>query len=182
MFKTSLIASAALVALSFSQAEARINPGFTLTSEAQQKLEHLRATSDSVKNNADQLRMAAKNAELSPEGHTSTLETMRAAINDMGRTMDVLQAEHSSLSSWEQEAVAKTAPLLKNAAENTDTAINTLKADDQYLWNPVYTSSLNHISQDTKQMATILKDDLKLAQLRHQEQRLDQSLATSQAH
>jgi signal transduction histidine kinase len=180
MFMKSLIASAALVVMSLATAQAHITPvTFTIADEAQQNLEKLRSASDSVNNDADVLRMAAKNVELSPDGHRSMLAAMRDSINQMGRTISSLQAEHEALPTWEQKAISKAEPLLQNAAENTDKAIDVLNKDENYVWNPAYTASLDKIYQDSKELTTTLDDYLKLAQLRQEERHVEGDLSST---
>jgi hypothetical protein len=144
--------------------------------EAKQTLEDLQMSATAVENQADELRTFIDNPHLSPESHIDKLIAMREEINRMGREMHILDTERGALPSWEQQAVDKTLPLLKDSAANTTSAIEYLNTNRTHLWGDEYRGYADSVWQDSEQMAKTLKNYLKLAKLRQEEQPLENTL------
>jgi hypothetical protein len=167
-----------VITLSLSLAQARVKTAgrITVADEAKRTLEDLQVSAASLENEADQLRMIVANPQLSPESHSHILMAMREEINRMGREIYNLDADREALPLWEQQAVNKALPLLKDTAANTENAIEYFNDNKDHLWAEAYRGYADRLWQDSEQMAKTLTNYLKLAKLQGQEQHLEDSI------
>ncbi|PYV53080.1 MAG: hypothetical protein DMG98_22020 [Acidobacteria bacterium] len=75
---------------------------------------------------ADQME-AFTRSNVSWESHATMLEDIKQHINDLGRVTEKLQSERNSASPWQQQAIDRMLPLMRELASNTTAAINHLK-------------------------------------------------------
>ena len=101
---------------------------------------------------------------------------MREDINRIGSELQSLDTMRDSLSPWEVKALDQTLPLMHDAADNAEKAIQTFNSDRPRLWASSYVDDTAQVSKDTDQVASILRDYLKLAKTRDREERLQRSL------
>lgn len=75
---------------------------------------------------ADQME-AFTRSNVSWESHATMLEDIKQHINDLGRVTEKLQSERNSASPWQQQAIDRMLPLMRELASNTTAAINHLR-------------------------------------------------------
>jgi chromosome condensin MukBEF complex kleisin-like MukF subunit len=148
----------------------------TIATEASGNLRDLEMTAAAVRDEADLLRVDISNTESDSEVHAERLMTLKDEVNRMGREVATLESERDSLAPWEQKAIDKTLPLLRDTAANTQKAIEYMDNNKTYLWNPQYRSYADRIWQDSQQIAKTLGEYRKYAKSHDQEQRLEQTL------
>ena len=176
MTKKSLsIASALLIASSLSMAQFASAKSDNATA-AKETLKDIEETALAATDEAEHLEQFIENPAYSPESHLYKLMTLREEVNRMGRDVGSLQAERDSLAPWEQQALDKTLPLLKETAANTKNAIEYFNENRSHLWADNYHEYASHIWRDSEQIAKTLKDYLKYAKAHDQERQLEQSL------
>lgn len=180
--KSSSIASAMLIALSLSTAQAAGGRGANLEvpQEARETLKDIETSALQAETQADQLRTIITNQNLSWESHLSELNALKQEVNSMGKEMASLENERESLAPWEQQAVDKVLPLLKDTATNTTNAILYLNDNKVHLWSsPDYRAEADRIRQDSEQISKTLKDYLKFSKASNQERQLRGSLGVT---
>ena len=175
--KTFFVLSAMVFTVTPSRAQARVR--ITIADEARRTLEDLRVSAAAIEHDADQLARFASDPQVSVESHSQNLMDIKEEINKMGREMAVLDAEHDALPEWEQQAVSKALPLLKDSAANAESALEYLNANKSHLWTETYRGYADQVRQDSEQVAKTLTDYLKLARLEGQERRLQDNLGTA---
>jgi hypothetical protein len=176
------IAPVVFITLSMSLAQARsVQGNAAAAEEARRTLKELRASAVVVENEADELNLFEKNPQISPETEIVTLMALKSEINKMGREMYALDSERDSLTPWEQQAISKTLPLLKDSAENTQAAIEYCNENRNHLWTKANRTYAERLVQDSEQMEKTLRDYLKYASVHEQEQHLETSLGTAAA-
>lgn len=169
-----IFTSALLVAGSLSLAQAAHLPGnLAVSSEAETTLHDLRSTALAAEYDADELRLATTNSNLGPEMHLYELNALKSEINTMGKELNTLEQERTSLTPWEQQVIAKAHPLLKDAAANTENAINYFNENRHHLWAPEYRQYADHAWQDSEQIQKMLKNYLSYGKARDQEQKYE---------
>jgi hypothetical protein len=65
-------------------------------------------------------------SDVSWQSHASMLNRIRDHVNNMGKILEKLQSERDEASPWQQEAIDRMVPLLKDIAANTTAAIEHL--------------------------------------------------------
>jgi len=65
---------------------------------------------------------------------------------------------------------------MHQAADNAEKAIQTYNSDRPWLWATSYVDDTAQVFKDTDQVASILRDYLKLAKTREREERLEHNL------
>jgi len=161
-----------LIALSFSTAHA----AGRRSDEARDTLEDMDISAAAVADEADQLVQISQSNQLSAETHITMLNAIKEDVNRMGREIASLEGERDSLPKWEQRASDKTLPLLKETADNTRKALEYAGQNRTRLWMEDYRNYANTIWRDSGQIAKTLKDYLKYARARGEEQELEQDL------
>lgn len=135
-------------------------------------LEELRSVAANTADEADHLRMDANNSALSSDSHLSPLWTLKQDINTMGKEIATLEAERDTLQPWEQQAVDKVQPLLKEAATNAEEAIEYFNNNHNFLWSPEYRGYAEKVKKDSAQIAKTLKNYLKYEKVQKEEEQL----------
>lgn len=135
-------------------------------------LEEMHSIAANTSSEAEHLRMDASNAALSSDSHLSPLWTLKTDINTMGKEIATLEAERDTLQPWEQQAIGKVEPLLKEAATNTEEAIEFFNNNHNFLWSPQYRAYAERVKKDSDQIAKTLKNYLKYEKVQNQEEQL----------
>jgi hypothetical protein len=123
---------------------------------------------------ADLLQQAG--TQITADSQYEHLTALRDEINAIGRGISSLDAESQSLAPWEKQAMDKVQPLLHETAADTEKAINFFNANKHELWREDYRNDVSGAFHGSEQIEKTLKDYLKFAQARDEEQRLRQSL------
>lgn len=169
--RTLSIASATLITVGLSLGQAGARMHHTSTDEARKTLREIEVLAVDVEDQADQLGHISQDQNLSAYSHLTRLNAMKDEVNQMGRELAVLEAERDALPSWEQKAIDDTLPMLKDAAENTGSAIEYFNESRTHLWTPDFRGYANRVYEDSRQIAKSLKSDLRYDKVRDQERR-----------
>ncbi|HEY3619716.1 MAG TPA: hypothetical protein VGK96_23150, partial [Candidatus Sulfotelmatobacter sp.] len=111
-----LLASLVVFAVPLLFAVDQENPEITrLLSDAREKAAVLSRDADEME--------SLTRSDVSWQSHAAMLDTMRDDVNDMGKIVEKLEASRSSASQWQQQAIDRMVPLLKELASNTTAAI-----------------------------------------------------------
>ena len=170
----SVAASAALILWSVAPVSGARKPDSPAT-EAKGMFQQIDEWSADVAESAFRLNELAKDNR-DPESHLEGLAVMREDINRIGSELQSLDAMRASLSPWEVKALDQTLPLMHDAADNAEKAIQTFNSDRQRLWATAYVDDTAQVYKDTDQVASLLRDYLKLANTRDREERLQHNL------
>ena len=167
-----------LATLSFPLAHAAGTTSHSITvgDEAKRTLQEIQTSAVAVEDEADELRMIILRPESNPESSLFRLIFLKDEVNKMGKELSGLEAERQSLADWEQRAVDNTLPLLQATAADTQSAIEYYNANRSHLWMESSDGSADRIYEESKQIATTLRNYLKYDKLRNQEQRLNRDL------
>lgn len=181
--KVLAITSAVLITLWLSVAQAAgkssdegTGAASNTMSQAKETLKQIEVRAAAAADEADHLRRLIKNSSTSPESKIVSLDVLKNDINTMGREISSLEAERGSLAAWEQQAVDKAVPLLKEAAANVGNAIKYWNDSGTHLWTEDFLGYAERAYLQSRQVATTLNDYLKYEKLRNQEGRLEENL------
>jgi hypothetical protein len=170
-----LAASAVLILWSVGPVSGAPKPRGASSAGAKMIFEQIDAWSGTIADEAFQLGAMAR-SERSPESHLEGLATLRADVNSIGAEIQSLEAERDSLSGWEAKALDQITPLMQDVADKAEKAIQTFNTDRQRLWATSYAADTETISKDAGEVATLLRDYLKLAKAQQQESQLEHRL------
>lgn len=174
MTKRLPLASALLIAGTFTLAAKP--PAYTVADEARVTLKDFDATASLLGSDADQLRTFINAANMDADSHLDQLEAIKAKVNKMGKELASLESQRDSLSSWEQQAIDKSLPLLKSVASNTESAIHYFNDNRNNLWTPVYRGYADAIYKDSETISKTVGDYLKYAKAHAVEQKMEGTL------
>jgi DNA repair exonuclease SbcCD ATPase subunit len=170
--KTSLSSALAFVSsLSILQA-APAHAGVTPAQEATKTISELQEQASKLADHSDELRQLIGNNQSSWQSQLLQLDTLKDEINRMGRELQALESERDSLSPWQVQAIDRAHPLLKEAATNTEQAIDYFNDNKGHLWTPEYRGYIKSVWTDSDQISHTLKNSVTLAKTHDREQRL----------
>ncbi|MEI9814674.1 MAG: hypothetical protein WDO18_19445 [Acidobacteriota bacterium] len=182
--KTLYVASAVLMTagLSFAGSPVGTTGRESESTHARLLLRTVEVLAANAASNADQAEWGSKLEGLSKNAQADYLTQIRDDINDMASRLRTLEGEQDSLAPWEREAIVEAAPLLNDAAANTEQAIQSLKDHPTALpQNTAYANFTDKIQRDCKKTANLIGDYLKLNRAMDKEHQLRQDL-DSKAH
>lgn len=142
--------------------------------QARALLEDVDSLSASLVNAADQLALGAKSQ--GSESQRDELDVLRSDINQIGRDLSILQAEEESLPAWESRTIDEVLPLMQEAATNTEQAIQNYNENRNHLWSTAFPDETARVYSDAERTKRVLDSNLKLAAVRHEEQRIESNL------
>jgi hypothetical protein len=168
------IASTLFVALTVSAAEASARSGQPAAGDqARETPNEIQRSASKAADEADSLRRIAD--RFSVESQYDELMALRDNINRMVRDVSGLEAE-SGLAPWEKQAADKVDALLFDTAKDTQDAINYFNENKADLWDGHYRGYVGGVYQGSDRIAATLKDYLKYAKARDQQEQLQERL------
>lgn len=135
-----------------------------------------------AKEQAAQLSMDADDMEsltrsnASWQTHAEKLNEIRDHVNAMGRLVPKLLESRDSASLWQQQAIDRMVPLLKELAANTTAAINHLNQNKERPTTGSYTAYLQENSETARQLSDMISSFWRYGQTRSKLENLEQKL------
>jgi hypothetical protein len=124
---------------------------------------------------ADELE-ALTRSNVSWESHAAMLDTMKDDVNDLARIVEQLNAARSSASPWQQQAIDRMIPLMKELAANTTAAINHLRENQIRPTSGSYTEYLKANRETAHELADMISSFVQYGQTRAKLEKLEQKL------
>ena len=127
---------------------------------------------------ADTLEMMISAAKVSSETQSNELMALREELNRAGKDIATLEADRDELSAWEQQALDRIVPLIKDAAENTTLAIQHFNANRTHLWGREDLAYADKVYKDSGRAADLLNSYLNYEKLRNEEAAVASQIST----
>jgi hypothetical protein len=150
-------------------AQSAENPQVTrLLAEAKDKAAQLSRDADDME--------ALIRTDVSWQSHAIMLDQIREHVNDLGRIAKQLEESRSSASPWQQQAIDRMMPLLKELAANTTAAINHLNENRVRPTIGNYPEYLKENAETAHQLSDMISSFVRYGDTRARLQKLEQRL------
>ena len=163
-FKLLLVMIPALLAAATAPAisqKSSVNPANAR--EASDLLRDVRLGALEINDDASEIGQFASDSNIDWQTHAAKLTEIRDQINDMGHSLDVLQAIQAAALPWQRDALERTVPLVRLMAGNVTAAINYLSRNKEYLFNSQYGLYQANLVKQSKELGDMLRDFEELA-------------------
>ena len=95
-------------------------------------------------------------SDVSWESHAEMLSRIKDHVNNMGRIVAKLQEEREEASPWQQQAIDRMVPMLKEIAANTTAAIEHLNQNRERPTTPDYVEYLQQNADTSHELADMI--------------------------
>ncbi|MCU1304603.1 MAG: hypothetical protein JWQ87_4887 [Candidatus Sulfotelmatobacter sp.] len=110
------------------------------------------------------------------QSHAMMLETVKEHVNDLGRTMEKLNAARDSASDWQKQAIDRAMPLMKDLAANTTAAINHLNQNKTRPTSGSYAEYLKENAETAHQLSDLISSFVRYGDTRARLDKLEHRL------
>ena len=165
----------ALVALMFLLAVTLLPAQKPENSEVAQLLLQAKEHAAELSRDADELESLTR-SNASWKTHAEMLEQIRDHVNTMGRLVPKLIESRDSASPWQQQAIDRMVPLLKELAANTSAAIQHLSQNQARPTSGSYTEYLKENTETAHQLSDMISSFWRYGQTRAKLEHLEQKL------
>jgi hypothetical protein len=143
--------------------------------EVTQLLQETKQKAAVLSRDADEME-ALTRSDVSWESHASMLDTMKEDVNDLARDVERLTAARDKASPWQQQAIDRMLPLMRELAANTTAAINHLKEQPTRPTSGSYAEYLRQNSETARQLSDMIRSFVEYGQTRAKLEKLEQKL------
>ena len=112
-----------------SSAAKAANPTTGSSEKVSQLLAEVKAEAVALEHDAEALAVWTRAKQMSWESHAAKLTEMKNHVNQAGQLLTKLNEARTTASPWQQQAIDRIYPLVKELADNTSTTINHLSAN-----------------------------------------------------
>jgi hypothetical protein len=144
--------------------------------EVTQLLADAREKAAELSRDADEMEALIR-TDVSWQTHAAMLESVKEHVNQLGRIAAQLEQKRDQASPWQQQAIDRMLPVLKELAANTTAAINHLNENKN---RPLQTSSypqyLSENAQAAHNLADMISSFVKYGESRAKVEKLEQKL------
>lgn len=144
----------------------------------------LLATAKTQATNASQdadLLKTYTRSSLALASHGDQIEKIRGHVNDLGRTASELTAARSEASPWQQQAIDRIDPLLRELAETVTTTINHMNDHPDRIHMQPYRDYVSATYDVANRTATAISDFVEYGKTKARMQQLEQKLEVTPA-
>lgn len=120
-------------------------------------LADIKAEAIQLRDDADQLK-AFTHSTLSWESHAGKVEQMKEHVNNAGKSLTKLDSLRRSASPWQQQAIDRTTPLLKELASNVTSTIEHLNRRPALLQTSLYVDYVTSNYDLSSDLAELISD------------------------
>jgi hypothetical protein len=115
-------------------------------------------------------------SDASWETHAAMLDEVRGHVNALGRAAQKLEESRSSASAWQQQAIDRMMPLLKELAANTTAAINHLNENRIRPTTGNYPEYLKENAETARQLSDMISSYVRYGETREKLEKLEHRL------
>ncbi|HZP64632.1 MAG TPA: hypothetical protein VFB28_14555 [Terriglobales bacterium] len=119
-------------------------------------------------------------SEVSWESHAAMLERIKEHVNDLGKLAEKMETERGSASPWQQQAIDRMIPLMKDLASNTTAAIDHINQNKLRPTAGDYPEYLKENAETAHELSTMISDFVAYGQARAKLEKLEQRLEIAQ--
>ena len=166
---SAVLLSMAMLAVPIVRAQSAENP------EVTRLLADARDEAAVLSRDADDMESLIR-TDVSWQSHAAMLDRIKEHINNLGRTAQKLEESRSSASPWQQQAIDRMLPLLKELAANTRAAINHLNENRLRPTTGNYPEYLKENTETAHQLSDMISSFVKYGETRANLERLEQRL------
>jgi len=142
-------------------------------------LNNLRTTASVATTHATGLEAIAATPSISWQSNAYQLDRLKGDINKMGVALAALEKMRDSLTPAEREEVDQSAPLLKQMATDTTSAIRYIKNVQGEIWRPSYQKSVEDLATVSGRLSHSLKEFVELTRVHEKEAHLQKDLGAA---
>jgi hypothetical protein len=92
--------------------------------EIHELLTQVKAEAKALEHDAELVAQWARSKQMSPQSHAVQLNEMKDHVNQAGKLLENMTKAREGASAWQQAAIDRIYPLLKELADNTEATIN----------------------------------------------------------
>lgn len=123
--------------------------------EVAAQLDAANAEAAELARNADEMT-SLLHSDVSWESHAAMLNQIKDHVNNMGKIAAKLQEEREEASPWQQQAIDRMVPMLKEIAANTTAAIEHLNQNRERPTTPDYVEYLQQNADTAHELADMI--------------------------
>jgi hypothetical protein len=123
---------------------------------------------------------AMTHSDVSWQTHADMLERVKDHMNDLGRLVEKMEAVRDSASPWQQQAIDRMIPLMKDLASNTTAAINHLNENKLRPTGGNYPEYLKENAETAHELSNMISSFVQYGQTRAKLEKLEQRLEIAQ--
>ena len=124
---------------------------------------------------ADEMESLTR-TDASWETHATMLEQIKEHVNALGRVAEKLKSARDSAAPWQQQAIDRMLPTLKELADNTTAAIQHLNENKTRPTSGSYTEYLKENTETAHELSSMISSFVKYGETRARLERLEQRL------
>jgi DNA repair exonuclease SbcCD ATPase subunit len=144
--------------------------------EINRLLAEVKAEAAALERDAVEIAAWTRARQMSWESHATNLRSMREHVNQAGQLLTRLNEAREGASLWQQEAIDRIHPLLKELADNTQSTINHLSDNQDRIYFPPYTDYAKAGADLAQELAALVSDYTKFGELEEEFHRLQEKL------
>ena len=158
---------------------ARAEATFASSQEINQLLVQVKTEANALENDTDLLAKWAGSKQLSWHSHVTKLDEIKRHINEAGQLLAKLNDARATASPWQQQAIARIHPLLRQLADNTETTINHVNDNQAHIQFSAYQDYAQAGSDLAEELAALINNYVDFSEHEAELLRLEQQLSTA---
>ncbi len=144
--------------------------------EVNQLLSEVKAEAIALERDCDEITIWASARQLSWESHARKLTLIREHINRAGQLLTQLHDARDTASPWQQQAIDRIYPLLKELADNTEMTINHFKDNKDHIHFSAYADYAKAGYDLAQELAALVSDYVEYGEHEAEFHRLQEKL------
>jgi len=117
-------------------------------------------------------------SNLAWESHSGKISQIKEHVNNLGKTLTKLNDARNTASPWQEQAIDRITPLMKDLAENVSATIRRLDENKNHLQNPEYKDYLLANHEMTTEVVNLVSDYVEYGKAKAKVERLAERLET----
>jgi hypothetical protein len=152
-------------------------PAHCDSTQASKLLQDARTSAAQLARDTAQMVSYAR-SQVSWQTHAGQINRVKEHVNNTGKILADLHNARDGAEPWQQEAIDKITPIVKQLASNTESIINNLNSTKQ-TWGPEFQGYLNSNSELANDLSKLIGDYLDYESAKSKTQGLGQKLGFS---
>lgn len=150
-------------------------PAYSDSAQASKLLQEANLSAAQLRRDSTQMETFTR-SQLTWQSHATQINVIRDHINKTGKILADLHNARDGAEPWQQDAIDKITPLLKEMASNTESIISHLNEKKGHTWHPEYEGYVKSNAQLATALSKLVGDYVDYDQAKSKTQGLESKL------